>query len=255
MNTIKYNGEFTWDMTSVAPYAYWHEVNGVPYSTHGAIGSAPVYFFSKNHTEEGDRRNPVNNLHTLPDEIWTDIKNPNTKEKWIAPPYKEYFKNDRFVWEKPLLIINNKYTEEHGGDPVNYLSVDCLERIVQMLKDKYEIAYFRPHGAEPGYSKDDNILMPLRDQNFPVKYLWMLDPGTTPYNELQFMLHANCSRFISVSGANSVICSYFGGENLIYRSPESKWNYPMDFNKFSGAKVELFYDYDSLIKKAEGLWL
>lgn len=256
MTTIKYNGEFTWDMTSVAPYAYWHEVNGVPYSTHGAIGSKPVYFFSKNHTEEGDRRNPENRLGTLPDDVWIDITKPNTKEKWIAPPYKTHFKNDRFVWGKPLLIINNKYTEEHGGNPVNYLSIECLKRIIKMFGNKYEIIYFRPTGEDSGYSIDDNWLIPFTDYNLNFMYSENFAHLELPYNELQFMLHANCSRFISVSGANSVICSYFGGENLIYRSPESKWIGSVEhFDKFSGAKVKLFHDYDSLIKKAEEIWL
>jgi len=38
------------------------------------------------------------------------------------------------------------------------------------------------------------------------------------YNELQCMLYANCNKFISYVGGSGILCSYFGGTNIMWLS-------------------------------------
>ena len=40
------------------------------------------------------------------------------------------------------------------------------------------------------------------------------------YNTLQFMIEASSERHITVSGGNACIASYFGGDVMIFYSPQ-----------------------------------
>eukprot|EP01042_Synura_sphagnicola_P009674 gene9674-biopygen10059 len=97
--------------------------------------------------------------------------------------------------------------------------------------------------------------MPLNDETLLKEYnISTLDDFAAQYpqyafNELQFMLHANSERFISVQGGNSVIASYFGGTNIVYCREGQELTgheYERLYPRFSGARIIHVSDSTSL---------
>ena len=63
----------------------------------------------------------------------------------------------------------------------------------------------------------DHELIKNKSSNvYLLQDIWKSNKNTTSFNEFQCKIYANCEHFISVQGGNSVLCSYFGGINLIY---------------------------------------
>ena len=46
--------------------------------------------------------------------------------QWTPPPYKEHYKNDRFKFDKPVIVISNRYNYEHGKFPRGFFDIQCL---------------------------------------------------------------------------------------------------------------------------------
>ena len=141
--------------------------------------------------------------------------------KFEAPPYKEVFKNDRFKYEKPILVISNKYNVEWSDKPYNYIQVSTLRRMFRLLKDDYQIIYNHPT-KEMGYDDHAESLdlgeFKMIQYEFPevltIQQLLKENPDLT-YNGLQLRIYANCDKFISVQGGSSIFFSFFGGQNII----------------------------------------
>ena len=79
------------------------------------------------------------NVHFHDDEFPPDAE-------WHSPPYKDFFTNPEMIEtfvEKPLVIIQNKYTEEWEGSPVNFMSKELLIRILEYLTPNYTVLYKR----------------------------------------------------------------------------------------------------------------
>lgn len=240
------------------PRAYKAHLDGTLESTECWTGSTPFFYFSPNHIE---RRAGVTYGDT-PAEYKADWKVPG-----VPPDYKTHFWNDVFVYDKPIVIINNKYIEEWHQPPINYLSVHVLDEIIEALYDKYTIVYIRSRTNERGYFNDNQPAGELGDYQLMEKYpnvvlfnsLLNEHPDLT-YNELQFMLHANAEKFVSVAGGNAVISSYFGGENIIYRHPKARsdsrvvWHTGSHLRLLSGAKIYGSNNETELIELIK-LWL
>lgn len=164
---------------------------------------------------------------------------------------------------KPPMIINNKFIEEWHRPPVNYIDVPVLEKLIDILQNKYTIIYIRANATESGYFNDDQPAHAFKDYDmiratFPnvVCFNDVLGKSNNSYNELQLMMHSICDKFISIAGGNAVISSYFGGENLIYRSAVAKsdgrkiWHSGSHLEQLSGCKIFGYNDPDELINKA-----
>jgi hypothetical protein len=239
--TVNCNAEFSIELVLAVPYAYWLHTNGLLEKTISVKDTKTLYYFSDNHEERYEFRT-VNNefaLQGIPN-TWIH-HNPAVSNgrpgildftQWQMPPFKQHYKNDIFVYDKPLFIVSNKYAQEWGHGPVNYLDIECLYHIFDYLKDKYTIVYKRPKSSD--YISDENEMAPIGDIKAIVN-----DVETTDYdlarqmgvivfqdllnqhpemsfNELQFKLYANCDSYISVQGGNSHICALFGSYNLNY---------------------------------------
>jgi hypothetical protein len=57
--------------------------------------------------------------------------------KWLEVPYKEHFKNDVYVYDKPMLMIANRYNMEWGGAPISFYSIEDLDFMISHLKRLY----------------------------------------------------------------------------------------------------------------------
>ncbi len=252
-----YRGEFGFELLLVVPFAHYLHRRGMLNQTYGLKDTAPLYFFSKHHLEVSGSRAFMQTTGWNTNPFERNFRH----IEWCPPNYKAYYQNKIFVYEKPLCIIHNKYTEEWEGEPVNFLDLPTLQTLFEILTPCYQVIYIRPSpNAFRGYRllQDHQRDYELNEfslirKSFPSVILFQDMLETYPsfsYNQLQFMLHSNCEFFISVQGGASVVASYFGGHNYIFikKGDELKFNtisslYPL----LSGCNVEQFHDYDSLL--------
>ncbi|WP_080239156.1 hypothetical protein [Spirosoma rigui] len=246
---IDYHGEFDQELRYVLPFAYWHFLNGTLQQTISCTNTKPFYFFSENHVEQYDKR------------VWQagydyyDVPNMTHSptfdfSKWAPVPLKSHYKNDVFVFDKPILVIANKYNIEWDSPPTNFLDIPALDRILSMCKATYQIIYNRPLSTH--IVLDNSEIMDLGEhqwlrENHP-DVLQMNDlfdqyrDSVSNFNHLQLMVYANCDHFISMHGGTAALASYFGGINIILSKPgggmEHHFNeYATIFPALSGAQI------------------
>ncbi|MVM34788.1 hypothetical protein GO755_32470 [Spirosoma sp. HMF4905] len=235
---ISYQGEFDQELRYVIPFAYWHYLNGTLKKTISAWRTKEFYFFSPEHEERFEKR------------VWTESyghydipnmthSNSYSFRNWAQVPFKAHYKNDVFVYDKPLLIIANKYNIEWDQSPINFLDIPTLERIIQTYGARYQLIYNRPLPSQ--IVEDNSETMSLHEHNWLRKnypeVLLMDDLFTkyhpsvvNNYNHLQLMVYANCDHFISMHGGTAALASCFGGTNIILSNP--KWGHEHAFNEY-----------------------
>ncbi|WP_285008125.1 hypothetical protein [Pedobacter faecalis] len=219
---IEFQGEFDQELRYVIPFAYWHYKNGTLKKTISSKNTKPFYFFSDNHEERHTKR------------IWelgyTNFEIPNMTHsanfsytKWTRVPFKSHYANSRFKFDKPTLIIANKYNVEWDQAPINFFSLKTIEWIVQNYSAKYQIVYNRPLSTQ--IVSDNSDTLDLKEHswlrlNYP-EVILMNDLFDTykdeveNFNHLQLLVYANCDHFISAHGGTAAFASYFGGKNII----------------------------------------
>jgi len=283
---VECNAEFSVEFILAAPYAYWLHKNGLLNETISVKDSKSMYFFSENHTEKYAHReidNGAAGLNKLPNN-WLH-HNPAVSNgkagildfaQWEFPPYKEHFKNDTFVWDKPLCIISTKYASEWSGVPTNFLDIKTLYELFDYLTDEYTVVYKRPKNTD--YSADQNELHNVGDVQANVEGIGMINDydlarrmgvlvfrdllevhKDLSYNELQFKLYANCEKFITTQGGNSTIAGAFGKQNInfIKRGKELRDHYHDEggwYNRMNGCKVTQASDYNKLINLVKEMY-
>eukprot|EP01041_Mallomonas_annulata_P004122 gene4122-8193_t len=252
--------EFGYDLQCAAPFAYWLQQNGKLGTTIGAKGSTALYYFNEKHHIEDELCE--RNDDSVPDQMnphkITDFK------EWSAPQYKEFYRNNVFIFDQPILFIHNKYAPEWHGPPINFIDTYHLEQLFKILHNQYKIIYHRAklkdeikfdfdYEIHKDYAFDKTEREPLQKYNvtplgddlivkkYNISTLESLARAHPEYsfNEVQFMLHANANHFISVQGGNSVVASFFGGINIIYcrRGTELvRSEYEFLYTKFSDVK-------------------
>ncbi|MFD2570930.1 hypothetical protein ACFSUS_09820 [Spirosoma soli] len=246
---IDFHGEFDQELRYVLPFAYWHHLNGTLKQTISCTNTRDFYFFSEHHTEQYEKR------------VWQagyeyyDVPNMTHSptfdfSKWTRVPFKKRYQNEVFVFDKPMLMIANKYNIEWDKPPINFLDIPALNRIVSTYKTKYQIVYNRPLSTQ--IVLDNSEIMDLNEhqwlrENHP-EVILMHDlfeqhkNMVNNFNHLQLMVYANCNRFISMHGGTAALASYFGGMNIILSHPgggmEHHFNeYATIFPALSGAQI------------------
>lgn len=218
---IAFSGEFTPDLAFALPFAYWHHKNGTLLSTTGAKLTRELYFFSENHTEIFPERTTEGNYNFETPRIL--YSHDYDMAKWEAVPLKEHFKNEMFVFEKPVLIIANRYNMEWDGPPISFLSIEMLNFIISNMREKYTIIYNRPNPQH--ITNDNSDVYDLNEHNW-LRYnhpdvILMEDlyeenrDKVNNFNHMQLLVYANAERFISTHGGTAALASYFGGINII----------------------------------------
>jgi hypothetical protein len=264
----QYFGEFAFEMFAVIPYAHWlHEQGRLEYTVSTA-DTRSLYYFSPNHIERDVARRwvPVteypaarvgNRVHV---EELDGMPRVLDRARWSPPRYGEVFRDERFEWEKPPVVICNKASDERylgDGFAVNYLDNDLLVSVVDLLTDEHTVIYDRPRASdivtdhadhrEPG---DIDALLAAHPEVVTIQALAKRHPELT-FNELQLRVFASCSRFVSVLGGGSYLASYFGGVNIVY----AKRGLEVDLDAFdnwfhhlSGARVVPVKSADDLLE-------
>jgi hypothetical protein len=235
---VDYQGEFDQELRYVLPFAYWHHQNGTLLRTISCGNMGPFYFFSPDHREPYQKRvwQAGYDYYDLPNMTHSPTYD---FSKWTRVPLKAHYKNSRFVYDKPLLIIANKYNIEWDKPPINFLDIPALDRIVSTYKTDYQIIYNRPLATQ--IVGDNSETLDLHEHDWLRKthpeVLLMNDlyarhqHEVTNFNHLQLMVYANTDRFISMHGGTAALASYFGGINIILSHPGGGLEH--DFNEYA----------------------
>jgi hypothetical protein len=243
---ISFDGEFTPEISFVLPFAYWHYKNGTLKKTKASKYTRELYFFSPDHEEVFDiRTNEGNYNFETPRILYShdyDMK------KWLPVPLKEMYQNDIYVYDKPTLIIANRYNMEWDGPPVSFFSLEILAFMISRLKQDYTIIYNRPRPEN--ITGDNSAIYDLHEfewlQKEHPEVILMEDlykenkAKARSFNHLQLMVYANASRFLSTHGGTGCLASYFGGINLICskKGPEAYFGcYQKLYTKLSNATI------------------
>jgi len=233
---IEFQGEFDQELRYVIPFAYWHHLNGTLKTTISSKNTKEFYFFSNSHVESHTKR--IWELGYSNFEIPNMTHNINfTYKKWVKVPFKSQYSNDIFVYNKPLLIIANKFNIEWDNQPINFFSKETLSQIITIFQDEYQIIYNRPLSTQ--IVTDNSEILDLDEHQwlkniFPT-VIQMQDlyeahqDKVNNFNHLQLLVYANCSKFISVHGGTAAFASYFGGINIIL----SKRGIEHELNEFN----------------------
>lgn len=254
-------GEFGPELLFNLPYAYWHHCNGTLKATIGCKYTSSLYFFSENHQELYSERNwRGTHDYRLPNIAHCDSYD---FSKWKPVPLKEHYKNDVIGFDKPMLIIANRYNIEWGEPPISYLDIPTLEKIIEETKGRYTIVYNRPGAGK--IVGDNSEIQDLNEfpwirENYPEVVMMEelyedYKDQTRDFNHFQLMVYANCAHFISTHGGTSVLASYFGGINVILskRGVEHYFReYEKIYPRLSGAEIYHVKDYDSLLERVKG---
>jgi hypothetical protein len=247
---IVFNGEFGHELVGVIPYANYLQENNLLGKVYCAKDMRPFYYFSSN-VEEKFATRTCTHAHGFDNErSWV----PELNTKQFSPPdYKSRFKNDVFMFDKPICVVSNKFNTEWKQPPVNFLSVKTLLSLYDLLHKNYTLIYNRV--TFEYVARDDNTQSyGLKDGNLKmIKLTDIYEENKDKYsfNEIQMMIYANTENFISVQGGGSILCSYFGGKNTIYaKKGGEKRNdvYRKWFHKLSGCLVSDFDDYQKLLQ-------
>ena len=217
-----HNTEFGYELIATIPYAYALHQQGRLTGTESAVGSEPFYFFSPEHRIDPSPRDFANTAaaaRSIPNMM---IHRPELDlSEWEPPPIADHYAPDAITFEKPTVVIYNRYNLEWGKAPINYFDLPVLRSLFSMLCPSYTVVYFNVRGEEA--LEDNTHSMDLGDyamirEEFPqVRIIHdLLKEHGSGYNTVQLRVFAGCKRFITMNGAPSILASYFGGENIIY---------------------------------------
>jgi len=261
-----FNPEFGYELIAAVPYAYYLFVNNKLEKTISGALSEPLYYFSPNHEINPDLRSWGNTLKFLESGIPNAmIHKPSLDtSEFIVPPYKKQFANNIYKWDKPTVCICNRYNREWGKNPINYFSLEILEEIFNLLKDKYKIVYFGVDILEE--MQDSAHSLSIGDVELCNRYsdviLFqnLLKESNLTWNELQLMVYANCDKFITMNGGYSVLASFFGGTNLIYCKQSTEINPRINsfsrwYSEFSNSRIVVSQTYEDVVKTIQTIFL
>lgn len=255
-DVIDYVGEFGAELVTFLPFIYWlyraGQLGDRKVSTYR--GMRPLYFFLGDDQliEKDEPRRFVGYQKRTDPSMWGFIPNPNelvaTRNAYEAfPNYRKQFQSTRFSFEKPLLVVHNKFNREWNSEtPVNFFSVDQLEQMFSRLKGYYQIVYLRHgrSGSVDGYSPDHNALIDFDETSVMQRHPEVIDfeqhyreyGAGVAINQYKNELYAACHHFISVQGGGAHQCALFSGSLLLIlhkRGPEAVHAYSNGFYQYA----------------------
>ena len=254
--------EFTWDMTRALPQAYYCYVNKIPVQVVCKPGLSGVYYFCDNVIEEKAPIQPSDPA------TYSNSAPYYTHYEWTPPPLKQEY-GGKFKFEKPTIVVQNKYSLEWFQPPSNYFSIDFLKKLFNTLEKDYQIIYIRPRGNEKEYFVDDNEILEFKDyefikDNFPSVYTIedaLKENPEMSYNDAQFSLEATADKHLAVAGGNACVSAYFGGELIIFDSPDAResgrgiWQTDSWLSELGDSKVVGYNNYNKILKHIKQNWV
>ena len=258
------NIEFGYELISVLPHAYSLHLQGKLKGTVSGNDTDCLYYFSPKHSINKEERSWFNTPKVNTPNI-NIHKNYLDKKDWTPPPLKEQYKNDRFQFDKELLVITNRHNIEWEDRPINFFNEETLKELFDLLKNKYQLVYINIEGRPELYDYSKPI--PLKDFELLKEYPEIInihdlhkDNSDLSFNTLQLMLFANCKKYVTLNGGHAILAAYFGGESIImskYGKPQTKEILPQVnsfyrwYKDFSGQRVMHVENEKKLIEKVK----
>ena len=257
---IDLHPEFGLELALGITYAYWLHKRGELEGVHTVEGMKPFYYFCDSVEEKYDHRtidNEIGGLNSLPNnwihhnaiaitgkdyseltlEEQNKVNGVLDYSKWEVPPYKDYYKDTEFKFDKPMVVVSNRYNLDHGEPPLAYLDVEILYKIFNYLTENgYGVIYKRPDNTE--FPLDQNEINGIRmgykdiianvdgvgeitDYQLTEYYddVFLLNDlikakDSTEYNTKQLQIFSLAKGFITMGGGGSLLCSMFGVPNI-----------------------------------------
>lgn len=255
--------EFGYEAIAAWPYAYWAHTQSLLTQTESGPDTECLYWYSPEHIIRTDERcwDNMKEAKDLPN-LW--IHKPRLdKSKWVPPPLKERFAPRAITFEKPTVVICNRVNSEWNRGIINYFDLDTLRCLFSMLCPMYSVVYInvlgRPELEDSAKAIDIGDYDMIRKEFPEVRIIHdIIENGS--FNETQCRIFAGCGKFISMNGGHSILCSYFGGENIIY-SKECKELWPSVnsffnwYHELGGSHIRLTNDYVSLLSTVKEAWV
>jgi glycosyltransferase involved in cell wall biosynthesis len=259
--------EFGYELLSSIPYAYNLYLKGELGETVSAFDTSCLYFFSPKHTETKCQRS-WDNMKKLWDTKFPNINIHRPQLDWemfSPPPFKEYYEDKKIEFNKETVVIFNRYNEEWGEPPINYLDLNTLDILFNMLSDIYQVIYINLNkgdkyfdGAKPLELNDDEILKKYPNV-FSLYDVMDMYPNLS-INEIQLRIFANCSKYISSNGGQLILSAYFGGENVIFSKKCREINPKVNsfykwYHKLGNGVFQHVDTYQDLIQLVDEKWV
>lgn len=263
---IKENTEFGLDMIRGLPRVWYAVKNNIKHEVWVKPGLVDLYKIFTNNiiVNKSWRPNNPRDMYSFERPKWTFTE-------WVPPPLKEMFK-DKIKFNKPTIIINNKFAGDDmslstvnecldkypnldlsmdaitsSPDTTNisviHYSMKFIDKLVEKFSDKYKIIYISPI-FEGNYFKDhSSTVLNLKDyeyieKNHPEVYTIKehMKKKDISYNVAQFELEASSEKHLTLVGGNCKITSYFKGDVIIYNPSIWKYGSPKHHDGFKGER-------------------
>lgn len=256
--------EFGYEVIMAIPYAYYLYKNNMLRSVKTCSQMKEFYYFLSDdmYEEKYSKRGWVIPSGLPLKTIHFKILNQN---QWEMPPYKKFFYREEVkgFFDKEVIIINNKYNSEWGGDPVNFLDIKTLQALFDLLCPFYTVVYNRP--KKNTIPDDHSDVYDLGDfKLISEKYPEVINLNDfykgrfKNYNHCQLSIGAVCNKQISVQGGSSILSSLNSGENLVFvvkGSEIANNSYNSWYKHFSGCDVKSFSSTEDLIEEVKKRFL
>jgi hypothetical protein len=271
MQKVVHSGlpEFGYELISVLPYAYYLYEQKILKQTISGKDTKPLYFFSPSHIELEQKRS-WSNVQKLQESRFPNIHIHQGQLDWnlfSPPPLKKYYQNTAIRFSKPTLVICNRYNSEWEGEPINYINPKTLRTLFEIFHKDYQIVYvnqifFGPSyedDAEPMHLNEMNIVTDFSEDVITILDIMNLYPNSS-VNELQCRIYAGCEKFISSNGGFGILCSYFGGENVIFSKicrelDPSVNSFYAWYSRFSKATISVVKTERELLNICKRKWI
>lgn len=261
MKVIRESTEFGLDMVRGLPRAYYYVKNKIPHKCIVKPRLVDMYKLISNNVIASEDYSPKN-----PPTLYQYTRPHWTINEWEPPPLKKMFKKKiKASFDKPAIVINNKFTLElpfheiervmiENSDfstemgeiilnektkqvSINHYSLTFLSKFIKLFEKEYQIIYISPVYDET-YFQDHNITLDMGDfsyleKNHPNVYTIKahMEKYDLSYNNAQFELESISEKHLTSMGGNCKVSSYFGGDVIIYNSNFWKYGHSLKGNR------------------------
>lgn len=259
--------EFGYELLSVLPYTYNLYTRGELLETISGYDTKCLYFFSPNHHEINCKRS-WDSVLEMKKENFPNINIHRNDLDWdffTPPPFKDFYSDKSIVFDKETIVIFNRYNNEWGDQPINYLDNQTLDKLFELLNDNYQIVYLNLNHDDryfdhlPPLDLNDHDVLNKYENVLTFRSLNDMYPQYS-INELQCRIFSNCTKYISSNGGQLILSSYFGGENIIFSKkcnelkPEVNSFYRW-YDKLGGGLFHHVDNYNDLITLVTEKWV
>tara|TARA_B100001113_G_C21105092_1_gene620509 strand:+ start:1197 stop:2093 length:897 start_codon:yes stop_codon:yes gene_type:complete len=253
VKTIRESTEFGLDMVRGLPTAYYYSKNKIPHKCIVKPTLVDMYKLVSDNVVSSTDFSPNN-----PPTLYQYTRPHWTRNEWEPPPLKKMFKKKiKTNFNKPTIVINNKFTlelpfseieramvenpdfstkmgeiilnEKSNRVSTNHYSFVFLTKFIKLFQNDYQIIYISPI-FDKTYFKDNNITLDMGDfsyleKNHPEVYTIKthMEKYNLSFNNAQFELESTSEKHLTSMGGNCKVSSYFGGDVIIYNS--NLWKY------------------------------